>query len=51
MADHGGAVEFGNTTGDDYATHLSTYESFVGLARYGTIALVILLILMAFFHV
>jgi len=51
MADHGGAVEFGNTTGDDYATHVSTYESFVGLAKYATLALVILLILMAFFLV
>jgi aa3 type cytochrome c oxidase subunit IV len=49
MADHGGAVEIGNTTGDDYAAHLNTYESFVGLAKYGTVALVILLILMAFF--
>jgi hypothetical protein len=51
MADHGGAVEFGNTTGDDYAAHLNTYESFVGMAKYGTVALVILLILMAFFLV
>jgi hypothetical protein len=49
MADHGGAVEFGNTTGDDYAMHLSTYESFIGLTKYGTIALVILIVLMAFF--
>ncbi len=49
MADHGGAVELGNTTGDDYAAHLSTYQSFVGLAKYGTVALVVLLVLMAFF--
>jgi hypothetical protein len=49
MAEHGGAVEFGNTTGDDYSAHLSTYQSFVGLTKYVTIALVILIILMAFF--
>ncbi len=49
MAEHGGAVEFGNAGDDDYATHVSTYQSFVGLAKYGTLALVILLILMAFF--
>ena len=49
MAEHCSAVEFGNTTGDDYAAHRSTYEAFVGLTKYGTIALVILIILMAFF--
>ena len=48
MAEHGGAVEFGNATGDDYPAHLSTYHAFVGLTKYGTIALVILLLLMAF---
>ena len=49
MADHGGAVELGNSTGDDYAAHLSTYQSFVGMAKYGSLAVVILIILMAFF--
>jgi hypothetical protein len=49
MADHGGGVEFGNLTGDDYAAHVNTYDSFVGMAKYGTIAVVILLVLMAFF--
>ena len=49
MAEHGSTVEFGGTTGDDYPAHRSTYEAFVGLTKYGTIALVILLLLMAFF--
>ena len=49
MAEHGGTVEFGNATGDDYPAHLGTYQAFVGLTKYGTIALVILLLLMTFF--
>ena len=49
MAEHGGTVEFGGSTGDDYPAHLSTYQAFVGLTKYGTVALVILLILMAYF--
>jgi hypothetical protein len=50
MAEHGSnTVEFGGTTGDDYEAHLGTYQSFVGLTKYGTIFLVILLILMAYF--
>jgi len=51
MAEHGGAVEFGNPAGDDYPAHLSTYQAFVGLTKYATLALVILIILMAFFLV
>ena len=38
MAEHGSTVEFGGTTGDDYPAHWSTYEAFVGLTKYGTIA-------------
>ena len=49
MAEHGSTVEFGNATGDDYPAHRSTYEAFVGLTKYGTMALVIVLLLMAFF--
>jgi hypothetical protein len=49
MAEHGGTVEFGSTTGDDYPAHLSTYQAFVGLTKYGTLALVIVIMLMAFF--
>ena len=36
-------------TGTEYADHLRTYEGFIHLAKYGTIAVVIILILMAFF--
>jgi len=49
MAEHGSTVEFGNTTGDDYPAHASTYQAFVGLTKYATLAVVILIILMAFF--
>ena len=49
MAEHGGSVEFGNTTGDDYPAHVSTYQAFVGLTKYATLALVILIVLMALF--
>ena len=49
MAEHGSTVEFGTATGDDYPAHLGTYRCFVGLTKYGTIALVIVLLLMAFF--
>ncbi len=33
----------------DYAQHQRTYGFFIGLVKYGTIAVVIILILMAFF--
>jgi hypothetical protein len=49
MAEHGGSVELGNATGDDYEAHRSTYEAFVGLTKYGTIALIIVILLMTFF--
>ena len=48
MAEHG-AVEIGTATGVNYADHLRTYEGFIGLAKYGTLAIIILLVLMAFF--
>ena len=46
-SDHGAKQTPAND--DDYPAHRSTYEAFVGLTKYGTIALVILLILMAYF--
>ena len=49
MAEHGGTVEFSNPTGDDYPAHLGTYQAFVGMTKYGAIALVVLIVLMAFF--
>jgi hypothetical protein len=48
MAEHG-AVEIGTATGVNYADHLRTYEGFISLAKYGTLAVIIILVLMAFF--
>jgi hypothetical protein len=50
MADHG-EVEYATATGNDYAEHESTYKFFVGLAKWGTISIIILLALMAYFLV
>jgi hypothetical protein len=36
---------------EDFRAHLDTYERFTALVKYGTVAVVILLILMAFFLV
>jgi hypothetical protein len=50
MADHGGgAVEFDTSGGDDYAAHAKAYGGFINFAKYGSLAIIILLILMAFF--
>jgi hypothetical protein len=35
----------------DYAEHERTYAFFIGLTKYGSIAIVVILILMAFFLV
>ena len=51
MAEHGAAHEHGTATGDDFAAHRSTYESFLGVARYGVIGVVVLLVLIAWFLV
>jgi hypothetical protein len=48
MADHG-TVELGTATGTDYNDHLQTYTSFLGFLKFGCSAIVILLILMAYF--
>ena len=50
MADHG-EVEYATATGNDYAEHEKTYKFFIGLAKWGTVSIVILLILMAYFLV
>jgi len=50
MADHG-EVEYATATGNDYAEHESTYKMFLGLAKYGTVTVVVILILMAYFLV
>jgi hypothetical protein len=47
MAEH--AMEVGQATGNDYAEHDRTYRFFLGLVKWGTIFVVIVLILMAIF--
>lgn len=49
MAEHGGAVEFESAKGNDLPAHLRTYEGFIALAKYGTMTVAIILILMALF--
>jgi hypothetical protein len=50
MADHG-EVEYATATGNDYAEHEATYNLFLGLAKWGTISIIIIVILMAYFLV
>jgi len=48
MSDHN-EVAYSTADGNDYAEHEATYEFFIGLVKYGTATVVIILILMAFF--
>ena len=48
MAEHG-AIEIGTATGVDYNDHLAMYRRFLSISKWVTIAIVIALILMAFF--
>ena len=48
MAEHG-AAEIGTASGNDYAEHDRTYRFFIALTKWGAVAVVIILILMAFF--
>jgi len=50
MADHG-EVEYTTATGNDYTEHEGTYKFFVALVKWGTLSVVVLLILMAYFLV
>jgi len=50
MADHG-EVEYATATGNDYAEHEATYSLFLGIAKWGTISVAIIVILMAYFLV
>jgi hypothetical protein len=50
MADHS-EVAYTTADGNDYAAHEQTYEGFIMLVKYGTIAVAIILILMAYFLV
>ena len=48
MADHS-EVAYTTADGNDYAAHETTYEGFLKLVKYGTAAVVVILILMAIF--
>ncbi len=50
MADHA-EVEYATATGNDYAEHERTYKFFLGLVKWGTALVVLVLILMAYFLV
>ena len=50
MADHG-EVEYATADGNDYAEHEGTYKFFIALTKWGTISVIILLVLMAYFLV
>jgi hypothetical protein len=43
------AVEIGTADGNDYAEHERTYRFFLGLTKWGTISVVVILVLMATF--
>jgi aa3 type cytochrome c oxidase subunit IV len=48
MADHG-EVQYASATGNDYPAHEQTYRSFVTLVKVSLAAIVVILIIMAFF--
>jgi hypothetical protein len=50
MAEHS-TVEFNAPPLDDYPAHLQAYEGFLGVVKWGSIATIIVLVLMAFFLV
>ncbi|MGH6680824.1 MAG: aa3-type cytochrome c oxidase subunit IV [Bradyrhizobium sp.] len=50
MADHG-EVAYTTADGNDYMAHEQTYEGFIKLVKYGTLTVVVILLLMAYFLV
>jgi Bacterial aa3 type cytochrome c oxidase subunit IV len=48
MAEHS-EVAYTTADGNDYIAHEQTYEGFIMLVKYGTAAVVLILILMAIF--
>ncbi len=48
MASHG-EVAYTTADGNDYAAHEQTYEGFLALVKYGSIAVIAVLTLMALF--
>jgi len=50
LANHG-EVKYTTADGNDYPAHEAAYEAFLTMTKWGTIALVALLVLMAIFLV
>jgi len=50
MADHS-EVAYTTADGNDYAAHEQTYEGFIKLVKYGTVAVIAIVALMAIFLV
>jgi Bacterial aa3 type cytochrome c oxidase subunit IV. len=50
MSDHN-EVAYSTADGNDYAEHEATYNFFIGLVKYGTAAVVTVVVLMAIFLV
>jgi Bacterial aa3 type cytochrome c oxidase subunit IV len=50
MADHS-EVAYTTADGNDYAAHEQTYEGFIMLVKYGSAAVIAILVLMAIFLV
>ena len=50
MAEHA-TVEFNGPPVDDYPAHLQSYEGFLTVTKWGSITIIVLLVLMAFFLV
>jgi hypothetical protein len=50
MADHG-TVTYATAPGNDYAAHEATYRGFLAMVKYGTISVIAIVALMAFFLV
>jgi hypothetical protein len=48
MAEHG-EVAYTTADGNDYVAHEQTYEGFIKLVKYGTLTIVVILLLMAYF--
>ncbi len=51
MAEHTGGVDFNAPPTDDYPAHLQSYEGFLTATKYGTITVVVIILLLAFFVV
>ena len=48
MADHG-EIQYATATGNDYPAHEQTYRNFITLVKVSLTAVVVILILMAYF--